>query len=60
MVGDGGVGKTCLIRRYINEEFDEFTPQALIPSSLETHTREMAVGGKQVLYSTTLIDDFLY
>jgi len=47
VVGDGGVGKTCLIRRYINEEFDEFTPQALIPSSLETHTREMTVGGKQ-------------
>ncbi|XP_012940339.1 ras-like GTP-binding protein Rho1 isoform X2 [Aplysia californica] len=47
VVGDGGVGKTCLIRRYINGEFDEFTPQAYIPSSLETHTREMTVGNKK-------------
>ncbi|CAG5119517.1 unnamed protein product [Candidula unifasciata] len=49
VVGNGEVGKTCLIKRYLTDEFDEDTPHSYIPSALQVDEKvEELKNGKKV------------
>ena len=45
LLGDGGVGKTCLINRYINNEFDT---RCFHTIGVEFLSKDIAIGGKMV------------
>ncbi|GFO09253.1 GTP binding protein rho [Plakobranchus ocellatus] len=50
IVGNSGVGKTCLIHRYIHDEFDENTSQEFIPTALHMDEKAQNIGnGKEVI-----------
>ncbi|KAH9489787.1 GTP-binding protein Rho1 [Bulinus truncatus] len=52
VVGDSGVGKTCLIQRLMTDEFDEDTPQEFIASALKVEEKliELKKGKKVKLF----------
>ena len=45
LIGDGGVGKTCLIQQYTNKEFNEETVPTIAADKL---TKDVEVGKKKV------------
>ena len=45
IVGNTGAGKTCLIHRYIHDEFDENTSQEFIPTALHMEEKTQSLGG---------------
>ncbi|XP_059153112.1 ras-like GTP-binding protein Rho1 [Physella acuta] len=47
VVGDSGVGKTCLIQRFMTNDFDEDTPQEYIASALKVEEKEIELKGKK-------------
>ncbi|KAK3799361.1 hypothetical protein RRG08_063500 [Elysia crispata] len=50
IVGNSGAGKTCLIHRYIHDEFDENTTQEFIPTALKMEEKAQSIGsGKEVI-----------
>ena len=44
VVGDGAVGKTCLLMRFVKGQM----PQAYIPTVFDNHSEPMVVDGKTV------------
>ena len=48
LIGDGGVGKTCLIQQYTNKEFNEETVSTIAVS--DKLTKEVKVGEKTIKF----------
>lgn len=51
VLGQGGVGKTCLILRLRNDEFDE----NYVPTLQDTYHKELLIDGKSVKLGNELI-----
>ena len=46
MIGDFGVGKTCIVKKYMNPNFDYTSTESTIAANYET--KECVVGKKKV------------
>lgn len=50
IVGNSGAGKTCLIHRYMHNEFDENSSQEPIPTALKVEEKQQSIGsGKDIM-----------
>ena len=62
VVGDDNVGKSCLVMRFVNEEFDPFQPVTvgsycltkIVEDSGVTSKLQVSIGHNMLLYSSAV------
>uniref|UniRef100_A0A0B6ZRZ1 Uncharacterized protein n=1 Tax=Arion vulgaris TaxID=1028688 RepID=A0A0B6ZRZ1_9EUPU len=50
VLGNDRVGKSCLIQRYVKDEYDEDTPSAFIPSALQVDEKDELLKNGQTVH----------
>lgn len=57
LIGDSGVGKTCLVMRFISDRFEDQLPSTVGEEHASTHgagqQRSLLVSGQQLVYVST-------